>query len=92
MSRGGQGWEASDTTADLAPTVADARPYVRRRDGREGSGMSTQAGAFRCHRIRPRDAVSDGACMCAGATDVKAVGHKTLHLTRRTKTSLDCTS
>ena len=38
MSRGGQGWEASDTTADLAPTVADARPYVRRRDGREGSG------------------------------------------------------
>ena len=30
--------------------------------------------------------------MCAGATDVKAVGHKTLHLTRRTKTSLDCTS
>ena len=65
------------------------RMYVRRRDGREGSGMSTQAGAFRCHRIRPRDAVPDGACMCAGATDVKAVGHKTLHLTRRTKTSLD---
>ena len=67
------------------------RIYVRRRDGREGSGMSTQAGAFRCQRIRPRDAVPDGACMCAGATDVKAVGHKTLHLTRRTKTSLDCT-
>ena len=67
----------------------DCALYVRRRDGREDSGMSTHAGAFRCHRIRPRDAVPDGACMCAGATDVKAVGHKTLHLTRRTKTSLD---
>ena len=64
---------------------------AREANGREGSGMSTQAGAFRCHRIRPRDAVPDGAYMCAGATDVKAVGHKTLHLTRRTKTSLDCT-
>ena len=64
---------------------------AREANGREGSGMSTQAGAFRCQRIRPRDAVPDGAYMCAGATDVKAVGHKTLHLTRRTKTSLDCT-
>ena len=75
------------------PSHPSARRCSRRQhvcDGRE-DGMSTHAGAFRCHRIRPRDAVPDGACMCAGATDVKAVGHKTLHLTRRTKTSLDCT-